>query len=198
MDDLKLRERLEEEAARETGPMRALKVLEAMHATARDSEDWHAVKVLDRGLAEVRAYIAEDAKRPSYQSDREAIERLTVQRDNAEAKVAELQRRLAEIDGHIPPSNASDEAQKPEPPAALKALVERWRTLSQQRRISLRLDAADGTDFWQCATELEDVLSKWWRVASVANLFLAHKLDGMTKRAESAERTLELIKENLP
>lgn len=196
MIDIKLRKRLKEEAARETGPMRALKVLEAMRATAVSCEEWTVLPILDRGLGEVRAYIAEDAKRPSYQSDREAIERITVQRDNAEAKVAELQRRLAEIDGHIPPSNASETA--PEPPAALMALVERWRMLAQQRRIALLAPESEKTDFGQCAAELEDVLSRWVRVTSVANVFLSYRLDEMTKRAESAERTLELIKENLP
>lgn len=239
MDDIKLRQCLDEAAARETGPMRALKVLQAMQATSRDSEDWHALKILNRGITEVQAYIAEDAKRPSYQSDREAIERITVQRDNAEAKVAEMEqrlltsvnnegalmrqvaelqleldrdasregmlvirnanltRRLKEAEERIPPSNASETA--PEPPASLKALVERWRLLSHQRRIALQLGDGDTTDFAQCAAELEDVLAKKKLLLTpIYNPRVQADLETMRKRAESAEQTLQLIKDNLP
>lgn len=96
----------------------------------------------------------------------------------------------------IPPSNASEMA--PEPPASLKALVERWRLLSHQRRIALGLAESDETDFSQCARELEDVLAKKKLLLTpIYNPRIAADLETMRKRAESAERTLELIKENL-
>ena len=218
MDDFKLRQCLDEAAARETGPMRAMKVLQAMQATARDSEDWHALKILNRGITEVQAYIAEDAKRPSYQSDREAIERITVQRDDAQAKATELEqqldlsrqnervlvrraecllKRLKEAEERVPPSNASETA--PEPPASLKALVERWRLLSHQRRIALQLGDGDTTDFAQCAAELEDVLAKKKLLLTpIYNPRVQADLETMRKRAEPAEQTLQLIKDNLP
>ncbi len=225
MDDFKLRQGLEEAAARETGPMRAMTVLRSMHRLVlHDQGHGLLSSLLETGMVEVSAFLVEDAKRPSYQSDREAIERVTVQRDNAEARAADLQQRLDMAQGYaraiehrvadlerrlkaaeerIPPSNASDEAMAPEPPASLKALVERWRLLSHQRRIALQLGDGDTTDFAQCAAELEDVLEdvlakKKLLLTSIYNPRVQADLETMRKRAESAEQTLQLIKDNLP